>query len=93
MEAFQLCFAGELSTAADVVVSIFDIRGTKVRDLITPAAGVGGPAAATTQQNLTCWDGANNGGSLLASGVYLYSLAASNGATRVTANGKFSIVK
>lgn len=86
-----LCFAGSLTTSVPLTIEIFDVRGSKVRDL-AGAADVGDLAPDGVQQSLLCWDGTNNSGRLLANGVYLYYLNAW-GDTRIDLTGKFSVAK
>ena len=61
----------ELAHAADVTITIYDIKGAVVRqlDLGHQAAGY-----YTTQSKAAYWDGRNERGESVASGVYFYQL-------------------
>ncbi|HOX29289.1 MAG TPA: Ig-like domain-containing protein, partial [bacterium] len=88
-----LCFAANLSGTPEISATVYDIRGKTVRELYASAATVGTLAPDGTQKNLVCWDGANNGGRQLASGVYMYKLTATDGAGAISTTGKFSVVR
>lgn len=90
----QLCFAGDISASITFTIKIYDIRGSRVRDI----AGAANPLILTPdgrQQAIWCGDGVNNGGRPLASGVYLYYFEAWDAATgeEASTKGKFSVVR
>jgi hypothetical protein len=62
-----------LSKDAEAIVTIYDIRGVSVRELILghQAAGV-----YESRGRAAYWDGRNSSGELVASGVYFYTLTA-----------------
>jgi len=63
----------ELSKAADVTVRIYNAKGQLVRNLI-----LGNKAAGTyvNREKAAYWDGRNEHGEKVASGVYFYSIQA-----------------
>ena len=69
----------ELSAAADVTIRIYDLRGRRVRALDLGRRAVG---EHVTRDAAARWDGANDLGEPVGSGVYLYELSA--GAHRST---------
>jgi hypothetical protein len=86
-----LCFAGDLSTNVTFTISVYDIRGSRARD-IAGAAPIG--LTPDGQRKLWCGEGVNNGGRPLASGVYMYYLEAWDAmGAAVTAKGQFSVVR
>ncbi|MFA6450192.1 MAG: PQQ-binding-like beta-propeller repeat protein [bacterium] len=90
----RLCFAGNLSTSITLKITIYDIRGGRVRD-IAGFADIVTLTPDNRQQTLWCGEGVNNGGRPLGSGVYIYYLEAWDVATGVvtTTKGKFSVVR
>jgi hypothetical protein len=60
-----------LSTPGEVDLSIFDLLGRKIRSLETGLLNAG--------QYSLVWDGANNDGKVVASGVYFYRLESAEG--------------
>ncbi len=76
----------QLTTAAEVLITIYDIRGSVVRrlDLGHQTAGY-----YTDQSRAAYWDGRNGVGEPVASGVYFYTLTAGD----FTATRKLLIVK
>ena len=63
----------DLSEAADVTVRVYDIRGREVRRL---ALGYVDAGAYRSRSDAVHWDGRNEIGESVASGVYLYELRA-----------------
>ena len=64
-----------LANASDVQITIYDARGTVVRrlDLGHQQAGI-----YQTRESAAHWDGKNDAGEAVASGVYFYQLHADN---------------
>jgi len=93
-----LCFAGVLTSKALIKITIYDIRGARVLDVLNYADPTV-PASLTPiggdQRILWCGDAVNNGGRPLAAGVYMYYLEAIEDATGAgaTAKGKLSVVR
>ena len=63
----------QLQHAADVTVTIYDLRGTIVRQLLLGHQPAG---RYTTRSRAAHWDGRNNLGEPVASGLYFYTLTA-----------------
>ena len=63
----------QLATDTDVTITIYDVRGNLIRTL-----GVGHQLAGiyTGRSSAAYWDGRNNGGESVASGLYFYTLSA-----------------
>ncbi len=59
-----------LSSAADVELAVFNISGQKVRTLVNERVAAGGYQ--------TVWDGRDDRGNSVSTGVYLYRLSANN---------------
>ncbi len=90
----KLCFAGLMTGApSSVIIRLFDIRGSLVREIFAPDADTGSLTPNGSYSNLACWDGTNNAGKPLASGVYLYNILASDGTERINITGKFSVAR
>ncbi len=70
----------ELAQAADITISIYDISGKFVRNLLVGLFEAG--------RGAVVWDGTNDAGDRVASGVYLYKMSAAplepNGSNSVT---------
>ena len=62
-----------LADAADVQITIYDARGASVRQM---ALGVQAPGFYTDRSKAAYWDGNNENGESVASGVYFYRLRA-----------------
>src|SRR5262249_5010666 len=69
-----ITFALELATAAEVHVTVYDVRGARVRTLM---AGLEGPG-----RTAVVWDGTNSAGQSVTSGIYIVRMDA--GAISVT---------
>ena len=76
----------ELAEAADVTIKIYDAKGQLVRTL---ALGQQPAGFYLTQARAAYWNGRNDSGELLASGVYFYTLKAG----KFTATKKFVVLK
>ena len=63
----------QLATASDVKITIYDARGTVVRDLDLGHRPVG---VYQTRSQAAYWDGTNAFGESVASGIYFYTLTA-----------------
>jgi flagellar hook assembly protein FlgD len=61
----------ELSVDSNVSVSIYDIRGRLVLEINLGHQSAG---SYTTRDKATHWDGRNNNGETVASGIYFYQL-------------------
>lgn len=65
----------QLATAADVRITIYDVRGNLIRTLNLGHQSAG---TYTGRSSAAYWDGRNDGGESVASGLYFYSLSAGN---------------
>lgn len=74
-----------------VDAQIYDIRGRLVRS-IPPFTHVGNIPSALGGLTLLEWDGRNNAGRNIASGVYPYTISVFDGVFRKTYTGKLSVV-
>ena len=63
----------QLATAADVTVTIYDLRGVRIRQL---ALGHQSAGVYQSRSRAAYWDGRNSLGEPVASGVYFYTLTA-----------------
>jgi hypothetical protein len=78
-------FTYVLSLAADVEVEIFSLSGRLVRRL--------GPFEQQPGFAQVAWDGRDAGGALLASGTYLYRIAAASGSEQAVFRGALAVVR
>ena len=62
-----------LSKAADVTLTVYDMRGVSVRELVLGHQGAG---VYQSRGRAAYWDGRNSSGEPVASGVYFYTLTA-----------------
>jgi len=72
-----------INTQATVTINVYSIYGTKVRTLVNHQKTMG----AGYYESI--WDGKNDSGSPLTSGVYIYTIVAD----KATASGKFVLMK
>jgi len=72
---YQLAGQSHASTAASVVITIFDVAGSPVR---TINLGYKSPGLYVDKAKAAYWDGKNDVGETVASGVYFYSIRAGN---------------
>jgi len=79
----QLRFAVE--SAGDVSLSVYDARGRLVRDLGTAAYAAG--------EHAVTWNGRDDRGRAMASGVYFVRLVAGDGAGRTTATRAITLLE
>ena len=63
----------QLATAADVTVTIYDLRGVRVRQLVLGHQSAG---VYQSRSRAAYWDGRNSFGEPVASGLYFYTLTA-----------------
>ena len=63
----------QLATAADVTLTVYDMRGVAVRQLVLGHQPAG---VYQSRGRAAYWDGRNNHGEPVASGVYFYTLTA-----------------
>ena len=63
----------QLSEPAEVTLTIYAVNGTKVRTL---ALGLMPAGIYQSRKRAAYWDGRNNGGESVASGIYFYALTA-----------------
>ena len=65
----------QLAIAADVIITIYDVRGTPIRRL---ALGHQSAGSYVSRSRAAYWDGRNDNGEAVASGLYFYTLSAGN---------------
>jgi len=74
-----------LSVRADVTIKVFTISGETVRKI----EGINGVKGV----NKTLWDGLNDAGERVSSGVYIYKIEAVNGDEKKYVFGKMAVMK
>ncbi len=65
----------QLATASDVIITIYDVRGTPIRTLTLGHQSAG---SYVSRSRAAYWDGRNDTGEAVASGLYFYTLSAGN---------------
>ncbi|MCD4828509.1 MAG: T9SS type A sorting domain-containing protein [Candidatus Cloacimonetes bacterium] len=78
---FYCTFALSMPVSTEIEISLYNIRGQKVRTLVSGYLGGG--------QHEMRWNGCDDNGKLVGSGVYLYRITTSQGQR----NGRITIVK
>lgn len=74
-------FALDLSAAEHVIITIFDLRGRRIRTVLAQEVPAGRQEAS--------WDGYDGGGRLVSAGTYLYQVRVGSR----TSNGKIAVIR
>ena len=77
-----------LARAANIQVTVYDAKGAIVRQLDLGYQSVG---YYTARSKAAYWDGRNNGGELVASGIYFYQLRVSS--SRSIGTGDYTAIR
>ena len=82
---FETQFTFELTADADVSVDIYTLEGRRIKSLLTEYYTVG--------YHRISWDGRDEYGGLLANGVYIYKMRASDGIQQINHIGRLAVFR
>ncbi|MBC8345457.1 MAG: hypothetical protein ISR89_06375 [Candidatus Marinimicrobia bacterium] len=83
--AFETQFTFELTAAADISVDIYTLEGRRIKSVPTKYFSIG--------YHRIDWDGRDEYGGLLANGVYIYKMAASEGSQKINHIGRLAVFR